>query len=183
MKQGIIDPGQPFLNPDTGELEQLITNEPQVWKNGCPSQDVNLNRSAPADIEFTDESSRTVTIMQQRNLQQADECSLEASFDKHPNSKSVASCGCAPICFPLIALLAQRTSEFSEPLISKLLHWARSVSWESFCREHLEGLYSQVFHSERVELDRRQVALQLERVYRSRCSSMSDASIQSHLSK
>ncbi|THC90055.1 hypothetical protein EYZ11_010485 [Aspergillus tanneri] len=52
----------------------------------------------------------------------------------------VLHCDCAPICLPLVAFLSSVKNAISQQLTTALVHWARSVSWGSFCSSHLQRL-------------------------------------------
>lgn len=50
------------------------------------------------------------------------------------------TCGCTPICLPLIALISTLQARFDKKLLTALVDWAYTVSWGSFCSEHLMRL-------------------------------------------
>ncbi|KAJ6140324.1 hypothetical protein N7471_006810, partial [Penicillium samsonianum] len=58
--------------------------------------------------------------------------------NKDPNEWQ--TCGCTPICLPLIALISTPQARFDKKLLTALVDWAYTVSWGSFCSEHLMRL-------------------------------------------
>ncbi|PYH93169.1 hypothetical protein BO71DRAFT_355815 [Aspergillus ellipticus CBS 707.79] len=93
-----------------------------------------------------------------------------ALVDEQADMK-VNTCGCAPICLPLTTLLSDSVSELSRPLVTSLLHWARSVSWESLCEDHLKHLYHHMTLVEPYGMDRREIVRHLELICNRRRSS------------
>ncbi|KAJ6147249.1 hypothetical protein N7497_009231 [Penicillium chrysogenum] len=49
-------------------------------------------------------------------------------------------CGCIPICLPLIALISTPGAKFDKKLLTALVDWAYTMSWGSFCSDHLMQL-------------------------------------------
>ena len=49
-------------------------------------------------------------------------------------------CGCIPICLPLIALISTSEAKFDMKLLTALVDWAYTISWGSFCSDHLVRL-------------------------------------------
>ncbi|KAJ5431819.1 hypothetical protein N7445_008317 [Penicillium cf. griseofulvum] len=49
-------------------------------------------------------------------------------------------CGCIPICLPLIALISAPQASFDKRLLAALVDWAYTMSWGSFCSDHLMRL-------------------------------------------
>ncbi|KAJ5457291.1 hypothetical protein N7530_012565 [Penicillium desertorum] len=49
-------------------------------------------------------------------------------------------CGCIPICLPLIALISTPEAKFDKKLLTALVDWAYTMSWGSFCSDHLMRL-------------------------------------------
>ncbi|KAJ5606782.1 hypothetical protein N7537_003401 [Penicillium hordei] len=49
-------------------------------------------------------------------------------------------CGCIPICLPLIALITTPQARLDTKLLMALMDWAYTISWGSFCSEHLMRL-------------------------------------------
>lgn len=49
-------------------------------------------------------------------------------------------CECIPICLPLITLISTPGLTFDNSLLMALIDWARTMSWGSFCSDHLELL-------------------------------------------
>ncbi|CRL27491.1 unnamed protein product [Penicillium camemberti] len=58
--------------------------------------------------------------------------------NKDPNGWQC--CGCIPICLPLIALITTPQARFDTKLLTALVDWAYTISWGSFCSEHLMRL-------------------------------------------
>ncbi|CAI7577905.1 unnamed protein product [Penicillium discolor] len=58
--------------------------------------------------------------------------------NKDPNEWQC--CGCIPICLPLIALITTPQARFDTKLLTALVEWAYTISWGSFCSEHLMRL-------------------------------------------
>ncbi|PWY72887.1 hypothetical protein BO70DRAFT_320149 [Aspergillus heteromorphus CBS 117.55] len=98
----------------------------------------------------------------------------ENQIGEHSDVK-INACGCAPICLPLITLLSDNGSELSRPLVTSLLHWARSVSWESLCEDHLKELYLHMALVQPHGMDRREIVRHLEMFCSSRRSSSSSS--------
>lgn len=59
-------------------------------------------------------------------------------------TKDWQCCGCIPICLPLITLLSNTSGTFDENLLTALIDWARTMSWGSFCSDHLIRLAKHV---------------------------------------
>ncbi|KAL2695141.1 hypothetical protein AAEP93_003894 [Penicillium crustosum] len=78
------------------------------------------------------------------NIQSQNPLSLAASptqelpTNKDPNEWQC--CGCIPICLPLIALITTPQARFDTKLLTALVDWAYTISWGSFCSEHLRRL-------------------------------------------
>jgi hypothetical protein len=49
-------------------------------------------------------------------------------------------CGCIPISLPLIALISAPQASFDKRLLAALVDWAYTMSWGSFCSDHLMRL-------------------------------------------
>ncbi|KAJ5927598.1 hypothetical protein N7516_009371 [Penicillium verrucosum] len=58
--------------------------------------------------------------------------------NKDPNEWQC--CGCIPICLPLIALITTPQARLDTKLLTALVEWAYTISWGSFCSEHLMRL-------------------------------------------
>lgn len=58
--------------------------------------------------------------------------------NKDPNEWQC--CGCIPICLPLIALITTPQARLDTKLLTALVDWAYTISWGSFCSEHLMRL-------------------------------------------
>ncbi|KAJ5355647.1 hypothetical protein N7517_010256 [Penicillium concentricum] len=56
------------------------------------------------------------------------------------NQNEWQCCGCIPICLPLIALISTPQARFDKRLLTALVDWAYTMSWGSFCSEHLTRL-------------------------------------------
>lgn len=61
---------------------------------------------------------------------------LEAEED----ARKWQCCECIPICLPLIALISISGATFDDRLLTALIDWARTMSWGSFCSDHLMRL-------------------------------------------
>ncbi|KAJ5969994.1 hypothetical protein N7501_006242 [Penicillium viridicatum] len=59
-------------------------------------------------------------------------------LNKDPNEWQC--CGCIPICLPLIALITTPQARLHTKLLTALVDWAYTISWGSFCSEHLMRL-------------------------------------------
>lgn len=109
------------------------------------------------------------------NIQSQNPLSLAASptqelpTNKDPNEWQC--CGCIPICLPLIALITTPQARFDTKLLTALVDWAYTISWGSFCSEHLRRLAHFIPTEDPCDSTRAEVIHKLEAFSSRRCYS------------
>ncbi|OQE35183.1 hypothetical protein PENCOP_c014G01884 [Penicillium coprophilum] len=80
-------------------------------------------------------------------------------------------CGCIPICLPLIALISTPHARFEKRLLKALVDWAYTISWGSFCSEHLMRLARFIPENDPRDQNRVDVIRNLEKFSSRECHS------------
>lgn len=99
--------------------------------DSCPEVD-----TPPSTIQS--EMSSIPNTQSQRLLPFAASPTQGLPTNKDPNEWQC--CGCIPICLPLIALITTPQARLDTKLLTALVDWAYTISWGSFCSEHLMRL-------------------------------------------
>ncbi|CAG8910207.1 unnamed protein product [Penicillium egyptiacum] len=80
-------------------------------------------------------------------------------------------CGCIPICLPLIALISPPEARLGKRLLAALVDWAHTISWGSFCSDHLMRLAQFILGDDPCDRTRTEVIQSLEALRSRECHS------------
>jgi len=94
---------------------------------------------------------RSVTDLQQLDVQE--------------DPKKRRCCECIPICLPLITLISTPGVTFDNSLLIALVDWARTMSWGSFCSDHLKLLAVFLPRECKQSKDRKEAIHNLDKFY------------------